>query len=120
MRVISEEYEVDNVTVTVHVEWPQQAHVQAEVILYNVSVSPQVPVFYNGSTIRILTLEYNLEYNLTIEAGVHCESNATASFTLHYGEIIFLLNDNFVVALLSFVMYQNHLIPLMIISLLLL
>ena len=49
MRVISEEYEVDNVTVTVHVEWPQQAHVQAGVILYNISVSPQVPVFYNGS-----------------------------------------------------------------------
>ena len=117
MHVISEEYEVDNVTVTVHVEWPQQAHIQAGVILYNVIVLPQAPVFYNGNMTLILVLDYNLEYNLTIEARIHCESNATASFTLHYGEI-FVLNDNFVVALLSFVMYQNHLIPLMIISLL--
>ena len=92
MCIILEEYEVDNVTVTV--EWTQQ--VQAgDIASYNVIVSPQVPVInngsnvFNGSTTVMLTLEYDLEYNLTIEIRVHsaCESSATASITLYYGEI---------------------------------
>ena len=94
MHIISEEYEVDNVTVTV--EWTQQMQA-GDVVAYNISVSPQVPVINNGSNLKVfngsttvmLTLEYNLEYNLTIETRVHsdCESSATASITLYYGEI---------------------------------
>ena len=75
-------------------EWTQQAHA-GDKVLYNVSVSPQLPVInngsnvFNGSTTVMLTLEYDLEYNLTIETRVHsdCESSATASITLYYGEI---------------------------------
>ena len=97
MHVISKEYEVDNVTVAIHVEWTQQAQA-GDKVLCNVSVSPQVPVInngsnvFNGSTTVMLTLEYNLEYNLTIETRVHsdCESSATASITLYYGEIFVL------------------------------
>ena len=94
IQVILEEYEIDNVTVTVHVEWTQQAQA-GDIASYNVSVLPQVPVInngsnvFNGSTTVMLTLEYDLEYNLTIETRVHsaCESSATASITLYYGEI---------------------------------
>ena len=82
---ISEEYDVDNVTVTV--EWTQQ--VQAgDPISYNVSVSPPVPIYYNGNTSLNLVLEYNSKYDLSVEANIQCESNATASITLNYGEII--------------------------------
>ena len=84
---ISEEYDVDNVTVTI--EWTQQ--VQAglgDLISYNVSVSPPVPISYNGNTSLTLVLEYNFEYDLSVEANIQCESNATASVTLNYGEII--------------------------------
>ena len=70
-------------------EWTQQ--VQAglgDLISYNVSVSPPVPIYYNGNTSLNLVLEYNLEYDLSVEANIQCESNATASITLNYGEII--------------------------------
>ena len=50
MDVILEEYEVDNVTVTLHVEWTQQAQA-GDIASYNVSISPQVPVIDNGSNV---------------------------------------------------------------------
>jgi hypothetical protein len=58
-------------------------------ISYNVSVLPPVPINYklNGNTSLTVGLEYNLEYDLSVEADVHCESNATAFITLTYGEI---------------------------------
>jgi hypothetical protein len=81
----SEKYDVDNVTVTV--EWTQQ--VQAgDLVSYNVNISPPVPINYNdGNTSLILVLEYNLEYELTVEADIRCESNATAFVILNYGKI---------------------------------
>jgi hypothetical protein len=88
VHVVLEEYDVDNVTVTV--EWTQQ--VQAgDPISYNVSVSPPVPIIYNGNAGLILVLQYNSEYNLSVEANIQCESNAIAFITLTYGEIFHAL-----------------------------
>jgi hypothetical protein len=84
VHVISEEYGVDNITVTV--EWTQQ--VQAgDLVSYNVSVSPPVPIIYNGNTSLTVVLEYNAEYDLSVDADIQCESNATAFITLNYGEL---------------------------------
>ncbi len=80
----SEEYGVEDVTVTV--EWTQQ--VQAgDLISYTVIVSPSVPIIYNGNTSLSVVLEYNVEYILSVEAAVQCESNATAFIALNYGEL---------------------------------
>jgi hypothetical protein len=87
----SEEYGVDNVTVTV--EWTQQ--VQAgDLISYTVIVSPSVPIIYNGNTSLTVVLEYNVEYDLSVEADIQCESSATAFITLNYGELFHGLNKH--------------------------
>ena len=79
---MSEEYEADNVTVTVTVEWTQQA---AE--MYNVIVSPPVLVmFSNESTSLKLVLEYNTEYNVSIEVFISCGFSTVVFTTLNYGE----------------------------------
>ena len=79
MRNISE-YLTDNVTVTV--EWTQQVYAT-----YNVTVVPLVPIVFTGSTSCQLTIPYNTEYNLTIEAAAPCRSNATAFIRLNYGKV---------------------------------
>jgi hypothetical protein len=74
------------------VEWTQQVQVHVgDLIIYNVSASPPVPIIHNGNTSLILVLEYNSEYNLSVEADIQCESNATAFITLNYGEIFHAL-----------------------------
>ena len=80
MRVISEEYLADNVTVTM--EWTQQVHAT-----YNVTVVPPVPIVSTGSTSCQLTIPYNTEYNFSIEAVAPCRSNTVTFSRLYYGEM---------------------------------
>ena len=80
LRVISEEYSADNVTVTV--EWTQQLYTT-----YNVTVVPPVPIVFTGSTSCQLTIPYNTDYNLTVEAAAPCRPNTPALIRLNYGEI---------------------------------
>ena len=78
LRNISEYYSADNVTVTV--EWTQQVYAT-----YDVTVVLPVPIEFTGSTSRRLTILYNTEYNLTVEAAAPCRPNTTALIRLNYG-----------------------------------
>ena len=79
-RVISEEYSANNVTLTV--EWTQQVYAT-----YDVTVVPLVPIVFTGSTSHKLTIPYNTEYNVSIEAVAPCRSNTTSFTRLYYGEM---------------------------------
>ena len=82
LHITSEEYEADNVTVTV--EWTQ--HYLGAV--YNVAVVPSVPILLNGTVGCRLTISYNTEYNLSVEATDLCgvsAANSPAYIGLRYG-----------------------------------
>ena len=79
---ISEEYQADNVTVTV-IWAPAEL---MDDITFATKVSPLVPIISIGSTSRQLIISYNTEYNLSVVAVAPC-GNATASRILNYGEI---------------------------------
>ena len=64
--------------ITVTVEWTQQA---AE--MYNVIVSPPALMMFNSLK---LVLEYNTEYNVSIEAVISCGFSTVGFTTLNYGE----------------------------------
>ena len=83
MYVKSEEYEADNITITVAMEWNQQARVCT---VFNVSVLPPAPIVLNESTSLDLVLEYNTEYNLTVEVVISCGSSTIGFIPLKYGE----------------------------------
>jgi hypothetical protein len=74
------EYSAGNVTVTV--EWTQQVYAS-----YNIMVLPipLVPIVFTGSTSRQLTIPYNTEHNLTVEAIAPCRPTTTAVIELKYG-----------------------------------
>ena len=82
MLSISEEYQADNVTVTV--TWAP-AELMDD-ITFSTKVSPLVPIVPTGSTNRQLIISYNTEYNLSVVAVTPC-GNVIASKTLNYGEI---------------------------------
>ena len=84
LHVISEEYEVDNVTVTLQWTHNQQLP-EGDILSYTASVSPPVPLIFNGTSLE-LALEYNTEYNLSVEADIRCGPNATDFISLNYGE----------------------------------
>ena len=72
--VTSEEYGVDNVTISV--EWTR--HLGAA---YNITVVPLEPVLFTGANSSQLTISYNTEYNLNVEATDLCRfsrANSTA------------------------------------------
>ena len=77
LRVSDERYEADNVTVTV--EWTPQ-----EGVTYTTSVSPLTSIAITGNSSRQLTIPYNTNYNVSVEAAPPC---STAVITLNYGEI---------------------------------
>ena len=81
MNISDEQYEVDNVTITV--KWAQLLGV-----MYTIKVSPWVPLVYNGSTSLQLTISYNTDFNLSVEAIAPCRDNITVSIRLQYGKII--------------------------------
>ena len=79
----SEQYEADNITVTVG--WAQHAGVT-----YTVKVSPLVPIinFTDLESTRYqLTIPYNETYNFSVVAATPCRPNATSFITLNYGEV---------------------------------
>ena len=84
MRVLDERYEVDDVIVTV--EWTPQ-----EGVTYTSSVSPLTSIIVTGSSSRQLTISYNTDYNLSVEAAPLCRPNPTAVITLNYGEAQLLI-----------------------------
>ena len=73
-------YSADNVTITM--EWSQLAYAT-----YRVTVVPAVSIVITGSTRCQLTIPYNMEYTLTIEATAPCRPNTTALIRLKYGEV---------------------------------
>ena len=81
LRVSDERYEVDNVIVTV--EWTPQ-----EGVTYTTSVSPLTSITVTGNSSRQLTISYNTNYNISVEAAPPCRPNPTAVITLKYGEAI--------------------------------
>ena len=84
MLSISEEYEADNITVSV--EWAHQVDVTSD---YTVGVLPLVPIKFNGRTNNCsLVLQYNTKYNLSVMATGHCGDIAVTLITLHYGEVL--------------------------------
>ena len=84
VHIISEEYEDDNVIVTLR--WTRNQQLQGgDILSYNASVLPSVPLIFNGTSLE-LALEYNTEYNLTVEADIQCGPNATGFISLNYGE----------------------------------
>ena len=78
LGIVAEEYSADNVTVTV--EWTQHVYTT-----YDVRVVPQVLIVFTGSMSLQLTIPYNTEYNLTVEATAPCRPYATALIGLKYG-----------------------------------
>ena len=82
LRVISEEYGVENVTVTL--EWAQQVGVTYTGKI--IRLSPLAPTLSAGSNSQQLILSYNIEYNLSVVAVIPC-GNATAFIRLDYGEV---------------------------------
>ena len=83
LTVSTEHYDADNVTVTV--EWTQRKGV-----IYRATLLPSIPSITNTIIIhdQPLVLQYNTEYNFSVEAVAPCGSNATASIQLYYGKTI--------------------------------
>ena len=86
MLRISEDYQADNVTVTVKWDPAQQMDNIITLITTTVTVSPLVPIIPTGNTSRELVISYNTEYNLSVVAVTAC-GNAAATKKLNYGEI---------------------------------
>ena len=78
LRITSEDYSASNVTVTI--EWDQLTVYST----YTVTVLPLVSIVFTGRTSRQLTIPYNMEYNLTVEAAAPCRIR-TANVGLQYG-----------------------------------
>ena len=74
-----EEYRADGVSVVV--EWTQQ-----EGVSYNVTIIPMVPMIYTGSTSVRLTVSYNTEYSVSLEASTICQSIVSSNIILFYGK----------------------------------
>ena len=93
MLRISEEYQANNITVTVKWDPAQQMDNNTIITLITttVAVSPLVPIIGTGNTSRELVISYNTEYNLSVVAVTAC-GNAAATKKLNYGEIYNRLN----------------------------
>ena len=78
----SEEYRANNVKVIV--EWMKQ-----EDVSYNVSIVPQIPIISTGTTSIHLTVLYNTEYNMSVEATSLCQNRESThiQLSLFYGEL---------------------------------
>ena len=79
LHIVSEVYGAANVTVTV--EWAC-----LKGFVYNVKIFPPEPITRNMNSCQ-LTIQYNTEYNLSVEASAPCRLNTTALIKLSYGEI---------------------------------
>ena len=79
-----EEYSANNVTVIL--EWTRE-----EGVLYNINIIPQIPIAFignrNQSTSVQLTVLYNTEYIVSVEAALPCQNQSSNHVQLFYGEI---------------------------------
>ena len=64
MISISEEYRAENIMVIM--DWTQEG------VSYNITIIPMVPIASTGRTSVQLTLSYNVEYNVSLEAITVC------------------------------------------------
>ena len=78
MRITSEVFRADNVTVTL--EWSLIFRAS-----YIVKISPLMLMMHTRNTSHQLTIPYNTEYNLTVEALIAQCGNTTALMRLKYG-----------------------------------
>ena len=78
--ITATEYGLDNVTVSI--DWNQEVGVS-----YNISTFPSATITFKRSTGAELTVAYNIEYILKLQANTSCRNNATASLVLNYGEL---------------------------------
>ena len=76
----SEEFGADNVTVTV--EWTQE-----EGAMYRIIIVPQEPMTFTGDSSIQLTLLYNTNYRVSVEAALPCQHQAHGHIMLFYGEL---------------------------------
>ena len=79
--VTSEEFGVNNVTVTV--EWTQ-----LEGATYQLIIVPQIPIpmTSTGESSIQLILPYNNNYNLSVKSALPCQHQAQSHILLFYGE----------------------------------
>ena len=63
-----------------------QCNSRSIVLMYNVNVSPPAFIMFNESTSLKLVLEYNTEYNVSIEAVISCGFSTAGFITLNYSE----------------------------------
>ena len=84
LNISEKHYEADNITVTV--QWVQQ-----DSVTYAIHVFPLVPIVVTASASHQLTIPYNTEYNLSVEAVTPCRPNATASIGLKYGMVYYTI-----------------------------
>ena len=75
-----EEYTANNITIIL--EWTGE-----EDVLYNIGIVPQIPITFIGNTSVQLTLLYNTEYNVSVEAALPCQNQASSHIQLLYGEL---------------------------------
>ena len=80
LSITSKAYGAANFTITV--EWTGLVGT-----VYNVEIFPSVPITKSINNSYQLTISYNTEYNLTVEASAPCKPNSTAFINLHYGEV---------------------------------
>ena len=88
LRIVSEDYGAANVTVTV--EWTQLVDA-----VYNVKIMPSVAITRSMNSCK-LTIPYNTEYSLSVEAATPCRPNTTALIRLNYGNF-YEHNNNIIV-----------------------
>ena len=76
---ISEWFEANSITMTL--EWSN-----INGVTYVINVDPQVAVNYTERNSAILTVSYNINYNVSIVASL-CGTNATTYSVLNYGKL---------------------------------
>lgn len=81
MVTASEEYKADSVAVTL--EWTQEGGVPYNISI--ISITPEVPIEYIGHTQVNLSLIYNTEYNVSVQATLTCQNQVPSHFQLFYG-----------------------------------
>ena len=56
--------------------------------IYQIIIVPQIPMMFTGNSSVSLTLLYNTDYNLSVEATLPCQHQAHGHILLFYGELI--------------------------------
>ena len=80
---VNESEQLERHAVTVTLEWSQESPFYS----YYVDVVPPIPVMFNGSTSAVLSMSYNIPYNVSVLGAHLCGENITI-FTqpFHFSE----------------------------------